>query len=169
MPFLPPNQQHQSTEGTVSNRSSIKRAKVITIQLMPHKGTLLFFMPKILMQCGVESPPTGAPNKGAVGNIGFFSTSRATKTTGGLTAKKLCPSTGSVAHYTLMFNHSVVNKIWPSMFTDRSNAVGNAIASVCLHIRLFPLYLWNQLAIELEILRVGHDHSSQGLKVKVIG
>ena len=40
--------------------------------------------------------------------------------------------------------------------------------SVCQSVRLFPLYLWNRLTVDLELLHVmmliGHDHSSQEIE-----
>ena len=36
--------------------------------------------------------------------------------------------------------------------TDRISVGGNALASVRLFVRLFPLYLWNRLAVDLERL-----------------
>ena len=40
------------------------------------------------------------------------------------------------------------------LFTDRICEGGNAIASVRLPVRLFPLYLQNRLTVDLELLRV---------------
>ena len=41
--------------------------------------------------------------------------------------------------------------------TDRISEEGNAIASVRLYVRLFPLYLRNQLAVDLELLHVNRS------------
>ena len=51
------------------------------------------------------------------------------------------------------------------IFTNSISATGNAIASVHPSICLFPLYLQNQLTIDLEHLHVSRsDHSSQGIE-----
>ena len=58
------------------------------------------------------------------------------------------------------------------MFTERISEEGNAIASVrlsvCLSVRLFPLYLRNRLAVDVALLLV-MSVAHSGLKVKVIG
>ena len=43
--------------------------------------------------------------------------------------------------------------------------------SVRVSVRLFSHYLWNRLTVDLELLHmsIGHDRSSQGLEVKVMG
>ena len=50
------------------------------------------------------------------------------------------------------------------IFTDCMSEGGNAIASIRWSFCLFPLSLRNRLTVDLELcLRVGHDHSSQGI------
>jgi len=54
------------------------------------------------------------------------------------------------------------------MFTDRNNAAGNAIASVRPPVRLFLLYLRNQLTVECVDLEWVISIAHRRLKVKVI-
>ena len=55
------------------------------------------------------------------------------------------------------------------LVTDRINAAGNAIASVHLSVRLFPLYLRNRLTVDLEHLHVSRSWSQlAGVITKVM-
>jgi len=58
-----------------------------------------------------------------------------------------------------------VSVSWNAGFTDRVSRKGRAISSVCLSVRLFPLYVLSQLTFELEFcMRSGYDPSSPGIE-----
>jgi len=50
-------------------------------------------------------------------------------------------------------------------FTDRISGKGNAIGCVRLSFRLFPLYVLNQLTLNMSFcMCADHDHSSPGIE-----